>query len=391
MAVVIDLNLCIGCGNCASLCMSEAIDMIDGHPVVTAKCISCAMCVDGCPVEAIRREQAEKTAGRADEYGGVWVYAETDGNTALPVVNELLGKGSELARNMGEWLTAVYIGNSGKVISSLAAGGADRVIAVDCDRPPEELLHAHILSELIRRRKPAVVLCGATPFGRTLAPRVAATIGTGLTADCTILETDPVTKLLKQTRPAFGGNLMATIVCENHRPQMATVRPGVMKASAPDPEHEAVIERETVATPDDIGVRIISEIRSASGAGISTADLLVVAGRGVGEKKNMRYVRELAEKLGGDYGVSRPLVDMGWATYDHQVGQTGLSVSPKVLISLGVSGAIQHLAGIGGANTVIAVNTDPNAPIFGAAKYAVVGDCVEFMKQMIQEIDKSKP
>ena len=386
MAVKIDKDLCIGCGNCESVCPQEAIVMEDGYPVVTDKCISCGMCIDGCPMEAISAEAKEQSADDISNYHGVWVYAEADGDELLPVVSELLGKGMELARAQGEWLWAVYIGNSEKVIEAINAAGADGIIRVKSGEAPEELAHAHIISKLIEKRRPEIVLYGATPFGRTLAPRVAATVGTGLTADCTVLEM--VGGLLRQTRPAFGGNLMATIVCENHRPQMATVRPGVMKAPEPDPKHTAIIEDETVEMPEDIGVKILNEIRGTSGAGITAADLLVVAGRGIGEKKNMDYIRRLAELLGGDYGVSRPLVDMGWAPYEHQVGQTGLSVSPRVLISLGVSGAIQHLAGIGGAETVIAVNTDPDAAIFGAAKYAYVGDCVEFAKKMIEELEK---
>ena len=233
-------------------------------------------------------------------------------------------------------------------------------------------------------RKPEIILYGATAFGRELAPGVAVRLQTGLTADCTVLDIDPATGLLQQTRPAFGGNLMATIECPRHRPQMATVRPGIFAAPQADALHAERGRITQVALADawQPSVRVDAIEHAGATDVITDADVLVVAGRGIGSKKNLAVAQRLADALGGKLGCTRPLVESGWLEYWHQVGQTGVSVSPKLLISLGVSGAIQHVAGTGGAQTVIAVNEDPDAPIFGSATYRVVGDCVEVAREL---------
>jgi electron transfer flavoprotein alpha subunit len=334
--------------------------------------------------------EKSETSGPAGIWRDVWVWTELIDGGAHPCAMELLGKARELADALGCHTAALVIGGEGAAFCApeLIAAGADRVLLVTGEsfRQPDEEIYADAAAQLITEQRPEILLFGATEFGRSFAPRVAARVQTGLTADCTGLSIDPETRLLRQTRPAFGGNLMATIVCAKHRPQMATVRPGVLPAPRPDPTRTGKIE------PCAVTVRpgrteILSVVRNvAEGRSISNAEIIVSAGRGIGTKKNLRLVKELAELLGGEYGVSRPLVNLGWGEYTHQIGQTGAAVAPKLLITCGISGAIQHLAGIAGAETVIAINTDPDAPIFSRADYAVVGDCIEVLQELIDTL-----
>ena len=391
MAVKIDLELCVGCGCCEGSCPNSAVEIADGKAKVKDNCTGCGLCIGACPVSAISADAGSHEMNGNAESRGIWVFCQQMQAELLSVSFELVSKARELADVCGETVTAVVFGQDVWGLDELIKYGADKVIYAE-DKLlsyPLEIPYSGLLCDLIRKRKPSVVLYPATPFGRTMAPMVAAELKTGLTADCTVLETDEETGLLRQTRPAFGGNLMATIVCENTRPQMATVRPGVFPAGKKDPARPGSVEYMLHPALRDAGLRILSFENRGTSRKITDSEVLVVAGRGIGSKKNLAVVKELAGLLGGDFGVSRPLVDEGWADYSHQVGQTGSSVSPKLLISLGVSGAIQHLAGIGGAQTVIAVNTDPDAPIFSAADYAVTCDCIEFAKEMI-EILKSK-
>lgn len=390
MAVVIDKSLCVGCGTCVGTCPNGALDLQDGVAVVNDNCINCGMCIDACPVSAISAPEEEIKA--SDEWSGIWVFCQQTDAQLLPVSYELVGKGRQLADSCGQKLTAVVFGYNVWGLDSLIKAGADTVLYAE-DRALSlafEIPYASLMCRLIKEKKPAVVLYGATPFGRTMAPMVAASLRTGLTADCTVLDIDPETGLLRQTRPAFGGNLMATIVCADTRPQMATVRPGVFTAPAPDEMRQGSVEWVPWEKAADKGLKLLDFAAGKEGRKLSDFDVVVIAGRGIGQKKNLAVVKELAELLGGDFGVSRPLIDEGWAEYPHQVGQTGCSVAPRLLISLGVSGAIQHLAGISGAQTIIAVNTDPDAPIFGVADYAVVCDCMEFARAMIEELKAEK-
>lgn len=325
------------------------------------------------------------------EHHALWVFCETQAECFLPVALQLLGRAKDLAEERTCPLYAVVLGPMPQDGAALLyAAGADNVLHADLPALTRKLEqpYADCLIDLTRRYQPDILLVGATPFGRAFAPRVAAALETGLTADCTVLEIDQETGLLLQTRPAFGGNLMATIRTAHRRPQMATVRPGVL----PMPQLAAVTS-DTEATPVDApvsagAVQLLRETaRSRSGEDITKSRVIVSAGRGIGQKKNMALVQALANKLGGSVGASRPLIDMGFCPYSCQIGQTGHTVAPELLICCGISGAVQHLAGIGGAKTIVAINTDPKAPIFSVADYQIVGDCVVVLRELLSALD----
>lgn len=396
--LIVDRELCIGCGRCVRACASGGIELAWEGPrkfaQVTDACVFCGACVDACPVDALSIQVDGGAGADLASYAGIWVFAQVDeAGAVLPVAYELLGRARALADARGCSLTAV-LGTgpeAGDALSrSLVAAGADEVLWCRDARlaRPDAEVYARWITGLARERKPEAILYGATAFGRELAPGVAVRLQTGLTADCTVLDLDGATGLLQQTRPAFGGNLMATIVCPAHRPQMATVRPGIFAAPAPDPQRAGTVREVALDAGIAPRVRVLATESAASSVSIAQAERLVVVGRGIGSKKNLPLMRELAHALDAELGCTRPLVESGWLEYPHQVGQTGATVAPKLLLSLGVSGAIQHLAGIGGAQTVIAVNEDAEAPIFGAAQYKVVGDCVEVAEALLDALDR---
>lgn len=396
--LLIDAEACVGCGRCVRACASGGIVVTGERPNrcahVTDSCILCGSCVDACPVGALSIERDE---ARADidlsSYRDIWVFAQTDSTGAvLPVAFELLGRARELAAQRDCRVVAVVgeASDAGDTAAdALVARGADEVLRCRDDRlaANDSSVFAHWICGLAREHRPEVILYGATDFGRELAPSIAVRLQTGLTADCTVLEMDEETGLLHQTRPAFGGNLMATIMCPAHRPQMATVRPGIFCAPQADANRTGRVTDVELDASVCSRTRILERIPADSQASIAEAKRLLVLGRGIGSKKNLPAMRRLAELLGAEIGCTRPLVEAGWLEYRHQVGQTGVSVAPELLISMGVSGAIQHLAGISGAQTVIAVNEDADAPIFNAAQYAVAGDCVEVAQRLINELE----
>ncbi len=389
--IVNDLNKCIGCGLCSGSCANGAISMADGKAVIDQNaCILCKVCLDACPVGALSLAQDKPAQAVSDiEYNGYWVFAELQDGNPLDVGLELTAKACELAKARGNCpVTAILLGsNAADHAQPFIEAGADNVIYSDAPVFAEQLdlPYADALCRLIEERHPEAILFGATPFGRSLAPRVAARMGCGLTADCTVLEVDSENGLLLQTRPAFGGNLMATITCPTRRPQMATVRPGIFHKPAAALHAEGSIEQLSFL-PASGPVELLTRTLVEAGESIRDARILLSAGRGIGSQKNLKLLKQLADKMGAAYGVSRPLVDLGWADYSHQIGQTGVSVAPDLLICFGISGAIQHLAGIGGAKTIVAVNTDPEAPIFSAAHYKIVDDAAAVIKAMLEQI-----
>lgn len=378
----INADICIGCGQCTSACDFNALEINDGVARVNDNCTSCGMCVSSCPVGAI----AAAVAQTASQDGrGILVMAQVQNGSALDVSLALCQKAHELNEQSGAPVYAALFGPYEDQTPRLIQHGADIVLCCSDERLKEEDdgLYADALTMLIQDYRPAIVLFGATSFGRSLAPRMAARLKTGLTADCTGLSIDEESGLLHQTRPAFGGNLMATIVCPNARPQMASVRPGVFMLEEPDPSRTGQVL--SVSMPDGAQAlyKILSGAQHPSVKSIADADIIVTAGRGIGLQKNMQLVNQFAQKIGAQVAITRPLADAGWGESRQQIGQTGHTVSPKLLIALGVSGAIQHLSGMGGAEIVIAVNTDPNAPIFSVADYAIHADCVALLQHLL--------
>lgn len=329
------------------------------------------------------------------DYKGVFVFAQQTDQQINGVSFELLGKGKELAAALHTDVTAILIGSGVKdLVGELAAYGADRVIVIDNpilkDYSTEPYTHA--IHQVIEKFKPEAILFGATAIGRDLAPRVSARVRTGLTADCTSLEVDEETHNLRMTRPAFGGNIMATIICPDNRPQMATVRPGVMKKSAPAEGAKCVVEEfDPGFEPNNKYVTIDEVVKKVSDkVDIMDAKILVSGGRGVGSKENFRILEDLAKALGGEVSSSRACVDAGWTEKDQQVGQTGKTVRPHVYFAIGISGAIQHLAGMEESDIIIAINKDETAPIFDVADYGIVGDLNKIVPLLTEKILAAK-
>lgn len=326
-------------------------------------------------------------------YEGVFVYVQQVDGRIIKVSYELIGKAKELAADLNTEVTAVLLGAGIQdLVPKLAKYGADRVIVVD-DPALETYMtepYAHALTEVVKAYKPDIVLFGATAIGRDLAPRVSARIHTGLTADCTGLDIVEENNL-RMTRPAFGGNIMAQIICPEHRPQMATVRPGVMQRISPIEGAQCKIEAFQVeGLADDRNVEILDIITKVSERmNIQDAKVLISGGRGIGCPENFKLLEELADALGGTISSSRACVDLGWVEKDRQVGQTGSTVRPNLYIACGISGAIQHLAGMEESDIIIAINKDATAPIFDVADYGVVGDLTKIVPMLTQEIRKA--
>ncbi len=330
------------------------------------------------------------------EYSGVLVFAERRGGSVQKIAYELLGVGRRIADELGEPLAALLAGAgiSGAEAADLIAAGADEVILVD-DEALEPYMtepYAKALASVIARRKPGVCLVGATTIGRDLAPRVAARLGTGLTADCTGLAVEDGTRNLLMTRPAFGGNIMATIVCPEHRPQMSTVRPGVMRRLEKDGAREGLVTRFPLAfEPADRNVEILETVsEKAEKKHIEDAAVLVSGGRGLGGADGFGKLQGLADELGGLVSASRAAVDAGWAPQDRQVGQTGRTVRPDLYLACGISGMIQHIAGMEDSGYIVAVNKNSGAPIFEYADLGIVTDANKLVPALIEELKAAK-
>jgi electron transfer flavoprotein alpha subunit len=329
-------------------------------------------------------------------YKNIWVIVEVEDGKAKNVGMELLNPGKRLATERGEQLIAIVLGkNVSEIAEQAVAHGADEAIIVE----GEEYNHyntdayTNALYELVNKYMPKTILIGATNNGRDMGPRLSCRLQTGLVADCTALDLDIDTGNVAWTRPAFGGNLMATILCPDTKPEIGTVRPGVFKKLPVDLSKNGKIVKENISiSADKIRTKFLREIKEASGeiVNLEGAEFIVTGGRGLGDAENFSYIKALADVLGGTVGASRAAVDAGWISHIHQVGQTGKTVQPKIYIACGISGAIQHIAGMSQSDTIIAINKDEDAPIFGVADYGIVGDLFEVLPILIEEIRKLK-
>lgn len=393
MKAIVDPEKCTACGVCEEVCPVAAIAVGDTVAEVSDECTLCGMCVDTCEFGAISLPEVgtgpvEDLAG----YRGVWVYAEWREGTVHRVSSELLSAGRKLADKRGTPLAAVLLGHRlNGAAEDLLKFGADRVYVVD--RP--ELAHftdeayCGALSELVRQKKPEILLAGATAIGRSFIPRVAATLRTGLTADCTDLDISD-DGLLLQTRPAFGGNVMATIICPHRRPQMATVRPKVMKPVV-DPRGGRIESVDLADACVKSRVEVLEVIpEQDETAKLTEADVIISGGRGLQKAENFSLLEELAQLMNGAVGASRSAVEEGWVDPSHQVGQTGRTVAPTLYMAVGLSGAIQHVVGMQGSQIIVAVNKDPNAPIFDVAGYGVRADLFEFIPAFVRKLKQEQ-
>lgn len=389
MRIIVNRDKCAGCEECLSSCPFEAIIIKDDKAFITEYCNACKACLSVCPDGAIIAIEEAEEPKTVQEGKGVWIFAEQRDGKVASIAYELLGAGRRLADDLHVELSAVLFGSTKNEAEELIKCGADKVYF--CDNPIFERFndepYARILSDLITTYRPEIVIAGATPIGRSFIPRVAARLRTGLTADCTSLAIDKETGNLFQIRPAFGGNIMATILCPNHRPQMATVRPRVMKRG----EYKADRKGEIIpVSADNISSRtkVIDSIKEISDIAINLqeVDIIVSGGRGLGDPKGFKLLEELAGLLGGAVGASRAAVDSGWIPYRHQVGQTGKTVCPKLYFACGISGAVQHLVGMQSSDIIIAINKNPEAPIFNVATYGIVGDLYKIVPLLIKRI-----
>ena len=393
MAINIIAEKCKGCGKCVRDCPFQAITMENKLAVVGMACTNCGVCAENCPFGAIERTESSMSNVDISLYHGVWVFAEQREGKLMNVSIELLGEGRKLADQIGTELAAVLVGSEvDGLVDELFECGADKVYYADAPELKGYTTdgYTNAIYKGILKYKPEIVLMGATHIGHDLAPSLAVKCGTGLTADCTKLDIDPEDKKLMQTRPAFGGNLMATIVCPHHRPQMSTVRPGGREKPVRVPGRKGeLIKLDIKFKPGEIRQNVLEVVKKVGEiASLSDADIIVSGGRGIGGPEGFDIIRKLADRLGGTIGSSRACVDAGWIDHSFQVGQTGTTVKPKLYIACGISGAIQHLAGMQTSGYIVAINKNENAPIFEVADYGIVGDLFKVIPAIIEALDK---
>ena len=391
---------CIGCEICVAECPTDVIAMEKGIAVIESEgCINCGKCFDICPVDAVLFEKPRKKKGPAKpkpiallDYNGVAVFIEVRDSTGVKVAWELIGKARELATKLDTQVLGFLLGKGVKTVAREAITyGCDVVYMIDHPLLEKYLtkVYRKALVHLCQQIKPEIVLLGATTQGRDLSSVVATQLKTGLTADCTGLDIDPETKLMLMTRPTFGGNIMATIYCQDYRPQMSTVRPGVMKLPEKDTSRKGNIHTISFTPVEDVLPRIIDFIPQAAEIGsadVTKAPVLVVIGKGACNAKSLPMLEEFANLLGGTIACSRPVVESGFLPSVRQVGQTGKTVAPKIYIGVGVSGAVQHLVGMQNSDRIIAINTNRNAPLVQIAGYALIGDYQKIVPKLIEGI-----
>ena len=384
---------CTGCGLCASNCPFGAIDMKEGKPELNAACKVCGICVKNCPEKAILRLETKVDSVDKSKWNDILVFAEVSGGRLHPVCLELIGKARVLAKNVNYKVKAVLVGSGVAAFAEeLRHYGVSEVAVYDDERLSyfRADAYAACVEDYIRYAKPSVVLVGATSLGRSLAPRLSTRFHTGLTADCTRLELRENTDLV-QIRPAFGGNIMAQIVTTNTRPQFATVRYKVM--NPPVRSEEATGEILLRKLPKGVlesKASCVSVTPIPPKQSISDAEVLVVGGRGLQKESDLEMIKELARLLGGDWATTRPLVEKGWTTNERQIGLSGRTVRPRLIITCGVSGAIQFTACMNGSEHIVSINTDPNAPIFDVAHIAIVGDLYEIVPALIRQLKEAQ-
>jgi electron transfer flavoprotein alpha subunit len=396
MGITVDNNKCTGCALCEKACPFGAITVINKKAVIDLdKCTLCSSCAEACrKFEAIQIIRETTRTPDMEKYKGVWVFAEQKGGAVQPVVYELLGKARELADKLQVEVGCVLIGANVKdKARHIIHRGADVVYVADNSKLEHFLdePYARILANLIRKHRPEILLVPATTIGRSVASRIAVQLRVGLTADCTQLDIEPEKKFLLQTRPAFGGNIMATVLSQYHRPQLATVRHKVLPESRADVSRTGrIVETDFDKSFFISRTQVLNVVQElVSTVNISEANVIVAGGRGLGSAENFSLLKELADVLGGTIGATRAVVDNGWIPYAFQIGQTGKTVCPNVYFACGISGQIQHLVGMQSSKIIIAINKDASAPIFEVANYGIVGDLFEVVPLLTKKFKEA--
>jgi len=387
--IQIIVDKCVGCGLCIKVCAYDAVSLVDKKAVLNERCTVCGACVSACKYDAILIERRPFKGQDVENYSGICLFAEHRGGALSSVVYEIIGAARELKASLDKKISAVLLGDKVRdMAEELVSYGVDEVWMMEDPSIGDfnEEIQADLVAKILLDKKPEIFLGGGTIIGRSLLPRVAAKILTGLTADCTELTIDGENRLLRQTRPAFGGNIMATILCNSHRPQMATVRHKVMKAAEPLQGHEGQIQEVSypILKPRVEVLEFVPE--QTDTVNLADADFIVSGGRGLKDPKNFALIEELAKAIGGAVGASRAAVDAGWIPYSHQVGQTGKTVNPTIYVACGISGAIQHLAGMKSSDIIVAINNDPSAPIFNVAHFGIVGSLFDVVPELVKQI-----
>ncbi len=393
-SIWIDYDLCDGCTLCLKKCPYEAIELRQGFPHILPNCTCCALCLDVCKQGALQADIQPRTIPDFSSWKGIWVLAEQQQGRLADVGLELLGKARELGEQRSEEVSALLLGHGvDELAKTLFRFGADRVYLLQ-DPLLEKYTtegYTQALAELVTRHQPAILLLGATDSGRDLAPRLARRVGAGLTADCTGLEIDPEEGILLQTRPAFGGNILATIATRFSRPQMATVRPGVMRKTERGPGNGVLDQEEVTIQEQEIRAQTLEAwTEERKMVDLSKAKVIVNAGRGAASNEGLELLKELARALDGELAGTRALIEEQWLPQDRQIGQTGQTVRPELYIGCGVSGAVQHRAGMSGSRYVVAVNKDPRAPIFQVADWGLVGDLFQIVPELIKTLTRRR-
>ncbi len=380
---------CTGCGACVEACPFGAIEMKEGKPEINAACKVCGVCLKACPEKAILKLETKQESVDKTKWNDILVFAEVSGGQLHPVSLELIGKARQLAKAVDYQVKTVLVGDGvGKFAEELRHYGVSEVAVYDDPSLGYYRgdVFASCVEDYIKRIRPSIVLVGATSLGRSLAPRLSTRFHTGLTADCTKLELRENTDLV-QIRPAFGGNIMAQIITTRTRPQFATVRYKVMDAPVrEDTATGEIVYRKLPKSALESTVTHVSTVPVPAGKTISDAEILVVGGRGLQKESDLEMIKEAAHLLGGDWATSRPLVEKGWTTNNRQIGLSGRTVRPKLIITCGVSGAIQFAACMNQADHIIAINSDPEAPIFKVAHIAIVGDLYQVLPELVKRL-----